>query len=144
MSSHSTTTLRTLEVILTSQPSKRRAQLLQRKKLQLMERTPKVQKAAAQQDHWTLKASQSLSIRVRDWTPKVDQETSTTLLVRFWSISLNNPTTIISTETKANSIHLSKSSRPKCASTISKTMHAHFNSIASLLTDLLNSDSQMT
>tara|TARA_B110000285_G_scaffold231569_1_gene300571 strand:+ start:383 stop:538 length:156 start_codon:yes stop_codon:yes gene_type:complete len=51
VSSHSTTTLRTLEVILTSQPSKRRAQLLQRKKLQLMERTPKVQKAAAQQDH---------------------------------------------------------------------------------------------
>lgn len=98
----------------------------------------------AQPDHWTLKASQSLSIRVRDWTPKVDQETSTTHLVRSWSTSLNNLTTIISTVTKANSIHLSKNSRPKCANTILRTMPAHLHSIASLPMDLLSSDSQMT
>lgn len=95
-------------------------------------------------DHLTHKESQSPSIREKVLTPKEDQETSTTHQVRFWSIWPNNHTMITSTVTRVNSIHLSKSSKLKCANISLKVVNAHLNNIVNLLMAHLNWDNQMT
>lgn len=139
----STPISRTSEDTQKSQRPRKRTPLPLKRKLQPMEKKP-VLRQVAQQDPSTLKESLSLSIRVKDWTLREDQETSTTLLARSSSTWLNNHITITFTETKANSTLSSKSIRLKCANTSLREATAHFNSIASSPMALPSSDSQMT
>ena len=74
---------RTLEDIQKSQLPMRRCQLPQRKRPLLTERKMKAHRDLAHLDHKTPKVSQRPDIREKDWTPREDQETFTTLLVRF-------------------------------------------------------------
>ena len=135
---HTTMISKTLEVTQKSQLKKSQACKLQRKNRELKKMVSHQPSKVAHQDHSTLKVSQSPSIREKASIPRADQETSITHQVRSWSTWLNSHIMITSMETKDNSILLSKSSRLKCANISSTMENAHFNSIASLLTDHLS------